>query len=97
MKRYAALAFLATLFLATTAMAAAPDRHTGDTPQARRATRALNLLEAKGWAAGLEDKSFGAFQSFTEQGNDFAATVVQHGRRFVLIVDPETGQVKRQD
>lgn len=97
MKRYASLAFLSTLLLATTARAATPAREPGDTPQSRRATRALNLLEAHGWAAGLQDKSFTAFQSFTEQGKDFAATVVQRGKRFVLIVDPDTGQVKRQD
>ena len=87
------LVLIAIVSLNTPAAAKA----TGDTPEAQRATRALNLLEAQGFAADLEERSHSAFLDFRQQGKDFVATIIQKGRTFVVIVDPDTGQVKRQD
>jgi hypothetical protein len=96
MKRYAAFAFLAVMACADASLAATPAKPTGDTAQARRATRALNLLEAEGFAADLQDKSASAFRDFHEEGKVFTATVSQKGRDFAATVDPDTGEVKRQ-
>lgn len=54
---------------------------------ARRMTDALNLLEAKG---------YGAFSDFRPDGKDYTASVSQDGRRFTVLVDPDSGQVTRQ-
>jgi hypothetical protein len=97
MNRYAALGLLALMTCADASLAAAPAKTTGDTPQARRTTRALNLLEAQGFAADLQEKSASAFRDFHEQGKGFIATVSQKGRNYVVTVDPETGEVKHQD
>lgn len=97
MKRCAALAFLVALLVSSAALAAPLTKAADDTPEAHRATRALNILEAQGYAAGLQDNSFTAFRDFHAQGKDYIATVRQNGRMFQVIVDPETGQITRQD
>lgn len=96
MKRKAALVFLVAILAASSVIATASAREPGDTPAARRATRALDILEAHGYAAGLENKSFGAFQDFRPAGKNYAATIEQNGRSFVVIVDPDTGEVTPQ-
>ena len=97
MKHGAAIAVLAVLISSTVVHAAAPKREAGDTLEARRATKALNIRESRGFAAGVEEKSRNAFADFRAHGKDFVATIVQHGRTFVLLVDPDTNQVTRQD
>jgi hypothetical protein len=52
-----------------------------------RDTRALNMLEANGYAA---------FSNFRQQGNDFAADVKQNGRQFTVLVDPDSGKITPQ-
>jgi hypothetical protein len=97
MNRYVSLALLTLLASAGTALAAPQPNTTGDTPEARRTTQALNILEAQGLAAGLEDKSASAFRDFREQGKTFVATLPQDGHVFTVMVDPETGQATRED
>ncbi len=96
-RRCAIVALLVGLASVAASIVAVPARAAGDTPQARRATQALNILEAQGFAAGLQDRSFEAFNDFQEQGRDFVATIRQNGRTFVVLVNPETGQVTRRD
>ncbi len=96
MKRKAGLAVLVAILTAATMIGAASARMTGDTPAARRATKALDILEAQGYAAGLQDKSFEAFQNLRPVGTNYEATIEQNGHSFVVIVDPDTGQVTRQ-
>jgi hypothetical protein len=91
-----ALTVIAVIVAAGAVSSIAAARANGDTPEARRATRALNLLEAQGYAAGLPDKSFGAFRDLRPHGKDFEATIEQNGLTFVVIVDPDTGRVTRQ-
>ncbi|HEX6960027.1 MAG TPA: hypothetical protein VF194_18745 [Ferrovibrio sp.] len=50
-----------------------------------RATRALNLLMAGGYTD---------FQNFHQQGDDFAATVVQNGKTQTVLVDPDNGKIE---
>jgi len=95
MRHHAALVFLVAVF-AGAVIGIGPAKAGGDTPAARRATKALDILEAQGYAAGLSDKSFGALQNFRQQGKDYVATIGQSGRSFVVTVDPDTGQVTRQ-
>lgn len=88
------------LLLAGTALATAQTaRHgaaAGDTPEARRATDALNLLESQGYGADLQERSTRAFADFRQHGSDFVATIVQKGRDFTVTVNPDTKQVQRQ-
>jgi hypothetical protein len=93
MKRYAVCASLAVVLSAGPSFAAS----TGDTPEALRATQALNILESQGFAADLQDRSASAFADFRQRGKDFIATVSQKGRSFVVIVNPDTGEVTRQE
>lgn len=69
----------------------------GDTPEARRTTLALNILESRGYCADLQQKSASAFVAFHAQDNDFVATVSQNGYSFNVTVNPETGSVARQN
>jgi hypothetical protein len=79
----------AATLLATSAIA----KTAGDTPKAQRATHALNILAAQGFAADLQEKSRSAFANFHQQGKDFAATVAKRGvPTFVVMVDPDTGE-----
>jgi hypothetical protein len=68
MKRYAFPALIALIFSSLTLLASMPAAATGDTPEGRRAAHALNILEAHGFAAGLQDKSVSAFLDFHAQG-----------------------------
>jgi hypothetical protein len=79
-------------FAATPPMApaAAPTHHrhwSDNTALARRETRALNLLEAKG---------YGDFTDFHAQGKDFSAQVDKNGRRVTVITNPDSGQVTQR-
>ncbi|MGH7075874.1 MAG: hypothetical protein ACREFD_16985 [Stellaceae bacterium] len=56
------------------------ERRRGD-----RATRALDLLEARGYHD---------FKNFRRHGRDYAATVTHHGRRERVIVNPDSGSVR---
>lgn len=96
MKRYAAIVSFVAILAAGLVIGAASAREPGDTPAARRATKALDILEAQGYAAGLQDRSLGAFQNFRPKGNNYEATIKQNGQSFVVIVDPDTGQVTRR-
>ena len=55
-----------------------------DNAEARDATAALNLLEARGYAA---------FSNFAAEGNGFRATVVNGGQTSQVSIDPRTGRV----
>jgi hypothetical protein len=52
-----------------------------------RDTRALNILEANGYAA---------FSNFRQQGNDFAADVTRNGQHFAVVIDPDTATVTQR-
>jgi hypothetical protein len=97
MNRYTAMALLAALLFATPAFAAVQAKETGNTPEAQHATQALNILEAQGYGAGLQDKSMTAFRDFQPQGAGFVATIPQDGRTYVVNVNPRTGQVRQQN
>ena len=56
-------------------------------PSAVRMTKALNLIEAKG---------YGSFDNFKADGKDYFATVTQNGHAMTLHVDPDSGQVTTQ-
>ena len=60
---------------------------TTNSVEARRETRALNLIEAKG---------FGDFRDFHADGKNFQAQVTSASKSFNVVVDPDTGQVTRQ-
>lgn len=77
------------------ALSAPMPRHTGDTPEARRATNALNILESQGYCAGLQTKSASAFDQFLPEGNDYTAQIRQNGQQFTVRVNPDTGRVTR--
>lgn len=85
-------AFAGAAFAVTPAMAPAAasthHRHWSDnTAQARRETRALNLLEAKG---------YGDFTDFRADGRNFSAEVDKNGQRVTVITNPDSGQVTQQ-
>lgn len=70
------------------AMAAAPDaanHYNWNPAQGKRATQALNLLEAKG---------YGDFKDFKADGNTFEAKVQQQGKTMTVVVDPLTKMVQ---
>jgi len=50
-----------------------------------RATRALNLLEAKG---------YGDFRDFKRDGQNFQATVQQQGKTMTVVVNPDAHTVR---
>ncbi len=54
---------------------------------ANEMTKALNLLEAKGYAS---------FSGFKADGKDYAATVMKNGHDINVLVDPVSGQVTTQ-
>ena len=86
------------LLLAGTTMARAQtSARTGNTQEARRATDALNILESRGYCAGLQERSKDAFADFRQHGNDFVAKITQKGRDFTVTVNPETRRVSRGD
>ncbi len=58
-----------------------------DNPQGGRATAALNVLEAQGYAD---------FSDFRANGSTFTALVNDGGQRFRVVIDPDTGQISRQ-
>lgn len=64
----------------------APPAFDPDNPQGERATVALNLLERQG---------FGYFTNFRPAGSEFAATVIDNGQQFDVMIDPEAGQISR--
>jgi hypothetical protein len=63
---------------------AAPMTMKGDNADASRATDALNLLEARGYAD---------FSNFTADGNNFRATVYDNGQPATVSINPFTGDV----
>ena len=95
--RRISLAFLALAVSASASLAARLPNATGDAPEARRVTHALNILEAQGFAAGLDDKSVRAFRDFREQGKNVVATLSENGHAPRVTVDPDTGQAMQQD
>ncbi len=80
-----AATLLATLGLATPSLAMAPPMHS--IQQGNRATRALNALEASGYAD---------FTHFHRVGMNYAANVTRNGRMIHVLVAPETGTVTVQ-
>lgn len=58
-----------------------------DNPQGGRATAALNVLEAQGYAD---------FSEFQPAGNAFTALVHDGGQQFRVVINPDTGQISRQ-
>jgi hypothetical protein len=52
-----------------------------------RATTALNVLEAQGYAN---------FTDFRPDGSMFTALVNDGGQRFRVVINPDTGQISRQ-
>lgn len=69
------------------AKAALAQLRSDNTPPARRETRALNLIEAKG---------FGDYSDFHAVGKNFSAQVMAHGQKLRVIANPDTGQVTQQ-
>ncbi|MGO9785450.1 MAG: hypothetical protein ACLPL5_01430 [Stellaceae bacterium] len=58
----------------------------GDNPAGRRATDALNLLEAKGYPD---------FAEFGPEGANFSASVLDgNGNRVKIAINPDTGEIK---
>ncbi len=58
----------------------------GDNPAGRRATDALNLLEAKGYPD---------FAEFGPEGANFSASVPDsNGNRVKITINPDTGEIK---
>jgi len=63
-----------------------PAQPGGDTPEARRATDALNILEAKGYA----------FSNFHAEGNAYVATAtLPDGRVAEVTVNPDTDRTSQ--
>ncbi|HXP30183.1 MAG TPA: hypothetical protein VN832_03770 [Stellaceae bacterium] len=61
-------------------------RTSGDTPEARRTTDALNILEERGYA----------FSNFHAQGNAYVATAtLPDGRQIEVTVNPDTDQTRK--
>lgn len=52
-----------------------------------RATAALNVLEAQGYAS---------FSDFGPSGNAYTALVTDNGEQFHVVINPDTGQISRQ-
>jgi len=58
-----------------------------DNPEGDRATAALNILEAQGYAS---------FRDFEPSGNAYTALVTDNGEQFRVVINPDTGQISRQ-
>ncbi|HYL32894.1 MAG TPA: hypothetical protein VEU53_07095 [Stellaceae bacterium] len=58
-----------------------------DNPEGDRATAALNVLEAQGYAS---------FSDFRPVGTKFTALVSDNGQKFRVLIDPDMGQISRQ-
>ena len=58
-----------------------------DNPAGSRATAALNVLEAQGYAS---------FSDFRPSGNAYTALVTDNGQQFRVVINPDTGQISRQ-
>lgn len=58
-----------------------------DNPESGRATTALNILEAQGYAS---------FSDFGPSGSAFTALVNDNGEHFRVVINPDTGQISRQ-
>lgn len=58
-----------------------------DNPESGRATAALNVLEAQGYAS---------FSNFGPSGNAYTALVTDNGQQFRVVINPDTGQISRQ-
>lgn len=58
-----------------------------DNPEAGRATAALNIFEAQGYAS---------FSNFEPRGNAYTALVTDNGQKFRVVINPDTGQISRQ-
>lgn len=92
MQRYLAAALAASLLGSTgAAMAGTPDAATASHHHAAplrdagdRETKALNLLEANGYAT---------IQAIRPVGRHFEATVMKDGKALTVTVDPATGAV----
>ena len=67
--------------------AVAAHRYSDNTREGRRETRALNLIEAKG---------YGDYTDFHAAGKNFTAQVDSHGKRFTVVANPDTGRVTAQ-
>src|SRR5882757_6603394 len=52
-----------------------------------RETKALNLLEAQGYAS---------FSNFKSDGNEYSATVAKNGHTMTVMVDPVNGRITTQ-
>ena len=62
-------------------------RYLRDTKSGDRMTKALNLLEAKGYTD---------FTNFRPDGSDYSATIAKNGHDETVRVDPDSGQVTAQ-
>ena len=58
-----------------------------DNPESSRATAALNVLEAQGYAS---------FSNFGPSGNAYTTLVTDNGQQFRVVINPDTGQISRQ-
>lgn len=58
-----------------------------DNPEGGRATTALNVLEAQGYAS---------FSDFRSSGSAYTALVTDNGQQFRVVINPDTGQISRQ-
>lgn len=58
-----------------------------DNSESGRATAALNVLEAQGYAS---------FSNFGPSGNAYTALVTNNGQQFRVVINPDTGQISRQ-
>jgi hypothetical protein len=82
-------AALAALALSTgVAFASQPSTGSWDPAVGRQATRALNLLEAKG---------YGDFRNFQSRGSDFTASVKEQNRIVTLLIDPDAGNITAEN
>lgn len=79
-KGAAALAFLAFLVAASGTAKAVTHERQNTAPY----TDVLNLLESSGYI------NFTGFNTF---GNSFEATVVRHGKRMLLLIDPRRHRI----
>jgi Peptidase propeptide and YPEB domain len=62
-----------------------PMHWVGDTEHA--AVKALNDLEANGYST---------FSNFHKKGNNFEATVIQHGMSSNVLIDPSSGSITHE-
>ena len=78
----------ALAFVPGVALASQPTMGNWDPAVGRQATKALNLLEAKG---------YGDFQNFRSHGTDFTATVKQDNRTLTLLIDPDSRTITTEN